>query len=171
MFDIVHVYDVQTKAREKLFDWVRPLPQDQYTRSFPFGRGTIRTTLTHMAAAEWFLSRWIRGEADAGAAEPPSEERQPAFADLETLWRAQAPRTRATLADVVDWNAEVETRIVRPSRLVVIRAAPRAQVATQLLLHEVHHRAQVMAMLRALGVEAQTLDYIGFVHKRREESA
>ncbi|MGQ0549944.1 MAG: DinB family protein [Armatimonadota bacterium] len=40
-----------------------------------------------------------------------------------------------------------------------------------MLLHEVHHRAQAMAMLRQLGVEAQNLDYIQFVRRVREEPA
>jgi uncharacterized damage-inducible protein DinB len=31
--------------------------------------------------------------------------------------------------------------------------------ATQLLFHEVHHRAQVMAMLRHVGTPLQGLDY------------
>src|SRR3972149_6431323 len=36
MIDFVHVYDVHTKARERLFDWIRPLRQEQYTQEFPF---------------------------------------------------------------------------------------------------------------------------------------
>ena len=32
-------------------------------------------------------------------------------------------------------------------------------IAGQLLFHEVHHRAQVMAMLRQAGVAAENLDY------------
>ncbi len=34
-----------------------------------------------------------------------------------------------------------------------------AGAATQLLFHEVHHRAQVMAMLRHIGTPLQGLDY------------
>jgi len=36
------------------------------------------------------------------------------------------------------------------------------------LMHEVHHRAQAMAMLRQLGVAAQNLDYGVFAFKERE---
>ena len=32
-------------------------------------------------------------------------------------------------------------------------------IAGQLMFHEVHHRAQVMAMLRQVGVAAENLDY------------
>ena len=39
-------------------------------------------------------------------------------------------------------------------------------IAGQLLFHEVHHRAQVMAMLRQAGVAAENLDYSGLVWER-----
>ncbi|HKV44310.1 MAG TPA: DinB family protein [bacterium] len=32
-------------------------------------------------------------------------------------------------------------------------------LAGQILFHEIHHRAQIMAMLRQAGVAAQNLDY------------
>ncbi len=48
--------------------------------------------------------------------------------------------------------------------------ATKRDIATQLLLHEVHHRAQAMAMLRHLDVAAQDLDYIYFVQEERVES-
>jgi uncharacterized damage-inducible protein DinB len=127
----------------------------------------LRRTLTHTGAAEWFLSRWLHGEVLPPLADwPISEERVPTFDDLETLWRAQAPQTRVRLGTVVDWDGEVVAELARPGRPIIRRRATRRQVATQLLCHEVHHRAQVMAMLRQVGVAAQTLDYIGFVETR-----
>lgn len=38
-----------------------------------------------------------------------------------------------------------------------------------MLLHEVHHRAQAMAMLRELGVSAQNVDYARCVVRREEK--
>ncbi|MCI0364216.1 MAG: hypothetical protein L0219_10065 [Phycisphaerales bacterium] len=43
-----------------------------------------------------------------------------------------------------------------------------SDVFTQMVLHEVHHRAQVMAMLRELGRPLEDLDYGYFMYKRRE---
>jgi len=167
MLDPVDVYDVHTKAREKLFDWVRPLSAAQYEQTFIFGHTTIRRTLTHMAAGEWFLSRWMSAETLPPMSDWPfREKRVPAFVDLEVLWREQAPETRARIGRVTDWQAEVIADLARPGRPTVQRRATRAQVVTQLLLHEVHHRAQVMTMLRQCGVDAHTLDYIGFVETR-----
>ena len=168
--DLVRVYDVHTKARQRLFDWVRPLSQEQYTRLFPFGHRTLRGTLVEIARAELFLAMRMREEVlPAWEDWPIAEERLPTFPDLETVCAAQATRTRATLADTKDWDRAVPTRIVRGDKVFILTAT-KADIAMQLLLHEVHHRAQAMAMLRQLGVEAQDLDYIGFVQTRQEQA-
>jgi uncharacterized damage-inducible protein DinB len=41
-------------------------------------------------------------------------------------------------------------------------------IATQIVVHEVHHRAQVMAMLRQFGIPAQNLDYSVLKFERTE---
>ena len=40
-------YDYLTRARQRVFEWVRPLGPEQYAREFPIGRGTLARTLTH----------------------------------------------------------------------------------------------------------------------------
>lgn len=170
--EYVHIYDVLTQARQRLFDWVRPLSQDQYTKQFPFGMGTLRKTLIEIAGVELIYSKRLRGEAlPPQPGWPPDfpygESKQPTFADLERIWTAQVPRTRATLAGISDW-AQTVTRRIEQGDTVTIAAASKGDLAAQLLMHEVHHRAQAMAMLRQLGVEAQNLDYISFVVRRQE---
>jgi uncharacterized damage-inducible protein DinB len=165
----VRIYDVLTQARHKLFDWMRPLCQEQYTREFPFGRRTLRATMIELARVELYLSMRLREERlPAWEDWPITEERLPMFSDLETAWTAQAPKTRGTLAAITDWSRSVTARVTLPDKHLVLTAT-KADIATQLLLHEVHHRAQAMAMLRQLGLGAQDLDYIGFVQKREEQ--
>src|SRR5271155_889708 len=169
----VHVYDVLTQARECLFDWVRPLSQDQYTRAFPFGFGTLRATLIETARTELFYRMRLRGEPlppppPIAETFPISETNQPTFADLEQAWTAQAKQTRAVLAETTDWNTLMHRRVEQDGKIVVYTLS-KEEIATQMLLHEVHHRAQAMAMLRQLGMPAQNLDYARFV-VRREES-
>ena len=175
--DFAHVYDVLTQARQKLFDWIRPLSQDQYTQKFPFGLGTLRATAVDIARAEWLYGRRIQQPATPLPPRdqwPISEERLPAFRDLETLWTEQAPRTRGLLAGIKDWDTAIEYRMTMPTtpqgKVVVVNGL-KSDLFMQLAMHEVHHRAQAMAMLRQLGVAAQNLDYSGFAFKRREESA
>lgn len=166
--NFVRVYDVLAQAREKLFGWTRPLSQTQYTQPFPFGLRTLRATMIEIALVEHFYGKRLREEPlPASDDYPISETRQPTFADLERAWTALAQETRATLAGIKDWDRTVTRRIEQQDKIIV-STATKADVATQLLLHEVHHRAQAMAMLRQLGVEAQNLDYMAFAAKREE---
>lgn len=171
--DFVRVYDVHAQAREQLFDWIRPLSQEQYVQSFPFGLHTLQTTMVELAGTELWLAMRIRGdrfpEPFSWNEWPIREATCPTFPALEAAWRQQMPGTRATLAAITDPGRVVETRLVGRHRTVVYTAA-QGDLAAQLLLHEVHHRAQAMAMLRQFGVEAQDVDYISFVQQiRREE--
>ena len=166
--NFVRVYDVLAQAREKMFGWTRPLSQTQYTQPFPFGLRTLRATMIEIALVEYFYGKRLREEPLPAIEDYPiSETRQPTFADLERAWTALAQETRATLAGITDWDRTVTRRIEEPNKIIV-STATKADVATQLLLHEVHHRAQAMAMLRQLGVEAQNLDYMAFAAKREE---
>jgi uncharacterized damage-inducible protein DinB len=165
--DPAHVYAVHAQARRRLFDWVRPLTQAQYTRPFPFGLATVRATLVEIARTEHFLLLRLTEQPIPAFDDnyPISETRQPQFTDLETVWDAQAATVRAVLTETADWDRSVTCALHWPDRVVTLTAT-KAAIATQLLLHEVHHRAQAMAMLRLLGIPAQDLDYIGPVQTR-----
>ncbi len=169
--EYVLVYDALTQGRRRLFDWVRPLSQEQYTQPFSFGMGSLRATLLEIAKVELLYAKRLRGEATPPPPIPEtfpiSATNQPTFTDLERAWTAQAAETRSTLAGITDWNTSVTRRLEQDDKVVALTVT-KAQIATQLLLHEVHHRAQAMAMLRQLGVPAQNLDYIGFVVRREE---
>jgi uncharacterized damage-inducible protein DinB len=169
--EYAHIYDVLTQARERLFGWIRPLNQEQYTQHFPVGLGTLRATLIEIARVELLYATRLREEPVPPPPLPAdwivSEIRQPTFADLEQVWKAQAPQTRATLARTTDWTKTVTRRYEQGDK-VIVQTVGKGEIAVQMLMHEVHHRAQAMAMLRQLGVEAQNLDYIGFVARREE---
>lgn len=167
--DAARVYGVQSQARRRLFDWVRPLTQAQYIRPFPFGLATLRATLIEIAATEFYLTaRLEAGPLPPMSEWPIGEDRQPAFSDLEAVWEPQMRRVQAVLEQTTDWDREVTSELRWPDRAVTLTAT-KADIATQLLLHDVHHRAQAMAILRQLGVPAQDLDYIGFVQRRNAQ--
>ena len=99
---------------------------------------------------------------------PIREATCPTFADVEAAWRKQMPQTRAALAAITDPERVVETRLAQRNRTLVY-TAKQGDLATQLVLHEVHHRAQAMAMLRQFGIAAQDVDFIDFVQEIRRE--
>jgi uncharacterized damage-inducible protein DinB len=163
-------YDYLTLARQRVFDWVRPLSAEQYTREFAIAHGTLGRTLTHIMTSEWYYVQRIQGRAV-----PPYEEwryqheKPPTFAVLEAAWSEEAVRTRAALAGVRDWTTALEYEVDGDDGPAVVNASP-ADIFTQLALHEVHHRAQAMSMLRQLGVAIVDIDFNTLMYKRRAAS-
>ncbi len=68
-----------------------------------------------------------------------------------------------------DWTGDIEYRVTGDDDRAEIVTASAADIFTQLVRHEVHHRAQVMNMLRYLGAATEDLDFNTF-YKRRETS-
>jgi uncharacterized damage-inducible protein DinB len=165
----VRTYDYLLRARAKVLDAVRPLSPDQYLRPFTFGLHTLARTLTHVMISEWYYV-----ERMAGRPVPPYEqwpirdESPPPFETLETEWREQAERTRAAVVSGRDWARPI-TWLGFPDeqgRRFTITATA-GDFFTQLALHEVHHRAQVMVMLRELGRPVEDLDFNALMFDRQ----
>jgi uncharacterized damage-inducible protein DinB len=169
MHPFVMMFDYVVKARARLLDWIRPLSADRYSREFPYGLKTIHATLVHTASAEWSYGNRLRGLQVPPEENPFTVEKIRTLADLEAAWTALSPQTRMILAQIPDWDAQVEYRLTPPNAPAVRIRATKSGVASQLVCHEVHHRAQVMSMLRQLGVAAQNLDYSALMFDRRQE--
>lgn len=178
-FDPAEIYEYLVKARTKLLDWVRSLTLEQYTKEFPFGKTTIRETLVEIPLAEWSYGTRLIGESM-----PPRDQHpfvkyyKTDFPPLEPAWRELTDRTRRILREERNWARTMEWRppLQAPTgarvsdRPIAIRTTA-GGLATQLILHEVHHRAQVMAMLRQLGIAAENLDYSLLMYERSEVPA
>lgn len=161
------IYEYLATARARLLGWVRPLTLEQYTTEFPFGKKTIRDTLVEIPHAEWLYGMRLSGQPV-----PPQEDQpfvryyQTEFAPLESAWRELADRTRRLLREEREWARPVEYLVRPPGRPAVQIRTTAAGLATQMICHEVHHRAQVMAMLRQFGIAAENLDYSALMVQR-----
>ena len=96
------------------------------------------------------------------------EEELPAFAELEAAWVKQACDTRAALESVRDWRKEIEYRVTDDEGRRKIVTTSAGGLFTQLAFHEVHHRAQVMALLREHGVTLDDIDFNSTMFTRRD---
>lgn len=163
--DFAHLFDYLVLARGRLLEWVRAQPAAAYTRSFPFGMGSIRATLVHTAAAQWGYTSRLTGKDYEPSENPFTAERYPEFESFAAAWDALTPETRGALVAIGDPGHRIEytTRAFDPPTRIRTTAGG---VAGQLLFHEVHHRAQVMAMLRQVGVKAENLDYSVLMFER-----
>ena len=159
---LVAYFDYLVLARGQLLEWVRRAPPSAYTQPFPIGRGSIRATLLHVAGAEWGYAEVLeRGEVsgeEISQNNPFTVERLPELEPFVAAWDRQRPVTRQALGGLGD--------PARPTVMVARRMTPPMRfqltaggIAGQVLFHEIHHRAQVMAMLRQIGIAAENLDY------------
>ena len=127
----------------------------------------------------WVL--YTRGR--RGEPVPPLEDRpftrfyEAEYAPFEAAWRAQSEETKRTLREIADWSRSVEYAAMAPppgagtptpAQKAMRFRTTAGGIAAQLLFHEIHHRAQVMAMLRHLGLAAQNLDYSALMFVRTE---
>ena len=151
--DFAYFFDYLVLARGKLVGWIREQPAEVYTRAFPIGLGSIRDTLQHIASAEFGYTLRLRGSHESPG-DNPFDEPAPALEPFLAAWERRRPLTRDALAAVTDPNRPVEY-VFRQTQVRTVAGG----IAGQLLFHEIHHRAPVLAMLRHAGVEAENLDY------------
>ena len=162
------VYEYLTRARQRVFDWSRPLSAEQYVQKLPGWGRTLDRLLTHILSSEWYyVERLTSREIPPYETWAIREETPLAFAALEAAWTEQARRTQAALRAVRDWNEGLTYRMTTDEGRVDIVTASPADIFTQLVLHEVHHRAQAMNMLQQLGATLDDLDYNTMMYQRR----
>ena len=149
-------------ARRRLLEAVKRLSPEQYVREFPFGLHTVRRTLHHMAGAEWFVLGQLPGGLPSnGLGENPfSPRRVPDAVALEAAWKALEPRTVEIITGEADWNRAVEITVIIPSRQQFRVQTTPLKTFAQFCYHEVHHRSQVMAMVRQMDAPVETLDFL-----------
>lgn len=178
--DPLRIYDYLVISRGRVMDAIRPLTAQQYLHPFSFGLKSIGSTLTHLMVSEWYYIERLEGRAVPPYDQWPIQyETPPAFEVVESIWRMQAKHVRAALAAERDWTRRItylgfpdDTRDNRRFQIT----ATAGDFLAQLALHEVHHRAQIMVMLRELaaapGGEAvrpvQDIDYNDLMFERRE---
>jgi uncharacterized damage-inducible protein DinB len=165
----LRTYDYLTLTRQRVFTWIRPISAEHYTGDFPPWRKSLGGTLTHIMVSEWYYVQRIQGrEVPPYEDWPIRDEQPPPFSTLEATWAEQADHTRAALSAVRAWDAKREYAVTDDDGRPCIVTTSAADLFTQLAFHEVHHRAQIMGMLRQFGVAIEDLDFNAFMFDRRE---
>lgn len=158
--DPLRIYDYLTRARTHIFNYVRPLSDEQYCRVFPIGLGSLARILTHVMICEGMYVARLAGRPVLPYSEwPIQDEQPPSFAELEQHWTEQAANTRAVLAAIHDWTHPLQYQTLPDLGPVRTITTTPADLATQIAFHEIHHRAQALNILRHLGVPTADLDF------------
>ena len=162
--DPATTYTYLVRSRERVFDSVRPLAEEPYRRELPIGVKSIALTLAHIMISEWYYLQRLRNiPVPAYALWPIKYESPPAFGTIESVWRAQAVDVQAYIASEHDWARPIawESFPDEQGQRSHLQTTASGQM-TQLVLHEVHHRAQLMAMIRLLGEGVPPLEDLDF---------
>ncbi len=165
-------YEYLCKAREKVISAVGSAGAPAWDHRFEFGLGTIGSTLTHIMISEWYyLERLQERDVPTYDQWPIKYESPPAFAEVQSTWARQAVEGRSVIAAERDWSRPI-TWLSFPNdqgKRFHIKVTPN-DLFTQLALHEVHHRAQIMVMLKQLGrppgQPLEDLDYNAMMFER-----
>ncbi|HYE62446.1 MAG TPA: DinB family protein [Phycisphaerales bacterium] len=173
MLNPVKMYDYLALARGRVLDKVRTLSPEDYTRQFPIGLGSLARTLTHIMGSEWYyVQRMLDREVPDYSTWPIQDEKPPAFGVLNEHWKGVADGTRAAIATLNEnhgWHRVLEYRYTDDHGRRMVSTATPADQFTQLYQHEVHHRAQVVNMLKQLGHTLGDLDFNMLMFARRPE--
>ncbi len=125
--------------------------------------------MTHILSSEWYyVQRMQQRDVPPYEGWAIREEDPPKFPVLEAAWTRQDADTRSTLKAVREWNTPFEYRVIDDEGLPKIVTASVGDLFTQLVLHEVHHRAQAMSMLRELGAALDDIDFNTTMFQRRD---
>ena len=164
------IYHYLELVRGKVLEKARALSAEQYAQEFPIGVGSLAATLTHILSSEWYyVQRMRRRDVPPYETWPIRHEDPPPLAALEAAWAKQAEETRAAIDATRDaWHEPFEYRVTSDEGLRLIVTCSAADQFTQLVLHEVHHRAQAINMLRQVGAGSLgDLDFNWLMFPRR----
>jgi len=160
--DLKELYDYSCWANRTLFGVLSQLQPDQFTQTVAGSYGSIRNTVVHMMSAEWgWLSRC--GGSERGAALAPNDYLT--YESVETTWRKIEIYVRHFLSRQKDED------LVRMVEFTLGSSQKRSMSIGDLLhhaiIHGVHHRGQVVLMLRTLGYTPGNFDILFYYTEKR----
>jgi uncharacterized damage-inducible protein DinB len=155
--DIQRLYDYSYWANRRLFEVVSQLRPDEFCRDVAGAYGSVRNTLVHVLSAEW---GWLErcGGLPRGPKLDPANYKTPdvliaEWALVERAFRAFLEKlTESDLERVVEFSFGGE---VKHRRTV-------AHLLWHATSHAVHHRGQVVILLRLLERPAGSFDVLFF---------
>ena len=161
--DLRQLYAYNRWANARVFDAAARLDAGQFTKDLSSSFPSVRDTLTHILLAEWvWLRRWL-GESPRAPAYEPSE-----FADAEAV-RARLTEIERGQQDFLE--GLTDDALTRTIDYVRITGEPGSYPLGSLLQHVVnhstYHRGQVTTMLRQLGSQAPSTDFIYYLDEIR----
>lgn len=146
----IRLYDYHAWANRKVWDCVLQLSDEQFTQDLAYSRGSLRDQVFHtMTTEHMYLSFIVTGDVEWFEAGD-----YPDRAALRRQWEAVEANSRAYVAAVTpDELARLLKWGDRPPIYVW-------EALTQVVLHSMDHRAQILNGLHQLGAPTVEQDFI-----------
>ncbi|UCE58790.1 MAG: DinB family protein [Phycisphaerales bacterium] len=153
-------------ARDVLLAQAEKLDHAALDRPFEMGPGSLRKTLEHLFQAEWgWLRRW-QGYSP-GKEEYPGDF--PTVQSLASHWRQTAADRDVFLDGLTDADLEQDcTFTTIEGKTYTFKLG---YALLHVCNHGTHHRAQVVNMLRHLGVITPDLEFMDMIHETDKHDA
>ncbi|QXD15750.1 DinB family protein [Rhodocaloribacter litoris] len=160
--DLRLLFDYSYWANERLFRVILQLTPEEFTRSVAGSYGSVRNTLVHVLSTEW---GWL--DRCGGPERGPRLEVDdyPTVASLIEAWRRIEAYMRGFLDGLKDQDLarNVEYRGAGGEK----RFMPLGELLHHAANHAVHHRGQVVLLLRELGHAPGNMDLLFYYADRR----
>jgi uncharacterized damage-inducible protein DinB len=153
-----HFYDYHFSENRKIWDqYVMPLSQEAFVRDSSYSRGSVRNQIMHMMDVDdaWFSE--LRGVKIPYAPNPEDMDDRD---EIRQNWDGVEKRMREYLAALED-----QMLFEKPIKEKEDKDLAVWQVLLHVVNHGTDHRAQVLRLLRDLGVVTGAQDYVFYAYK------
>jgi uncharacterized damage-inducible protein DinB len=147
-------------ANQKILEAARSLSEDEFGRQVTGSHESVRRTLLHIVRAQtWWLSV-LNGKPEA--LPPPEGYEQMPFEEVRRWFTRSHDDLKAYTEGLTQERLDTEVSAFHPGENKEYRW-PSWQLASHLVNHGSHHRAEAGLMLASLGHSPGDLDFIYFV--------
>ena len=152
-------------ANAEILEVASRLTPQQLAEDLSTSHHSVQATLTHTLAAEWIWLMRCRGVSPKALLDPND------FAELAAL-RSRWAEVEQDQQNLIDEQTDesLERVIAYTNTRGEQWAYPLGQIMQHVVNHSSYHRGQVTAMLRQLGAEAVTTDYLVYIDKLAKEA-
>jgi len=158
--DIKTLFDYNRWANALMLDTVARLTPEQLTKDLATSHHSVHETLTHTLAAEWIWLMRCRGVSPKALLDPNDF---PGLDALKRRWAEVEQGQRELIDDLSD--ERLDGLIAYTNTRGEHWEYPLGQILQHVFNHSTYHRGQVTAMLRQLGAEVVTTDFLVYMDK------
>ncbi len=163
----LRTYEYLEQARERVLDAAAQLDTEQYRQVFDIGPGSLAVAFTHLLISEWYYIERLHGREVPPYEQWEIKDEHPLpFGELRARWGEQAQASRRFIEGETDWGRSITYRVTDDEGRLVSATCTAGGLLTQLFFHEIHHRAQILNMLRRHGVTLEDIDFNAVMFER-----